>query len=174
MDNLHLPKILEKTSQYHDVNLYKVKKTSFTYEDIVQLLKDLNEQQQKMIDCEGYGFFGFNWKSLIYYEEKYYHTDTRLVAKIVDLNYFKVLYCCHNDYLFVPKMTSFPSIQHTNCFWIQVGKAIIFKTGKRFEYSKLGNFLSRLSESPNKSQNKNNKINNNKNYNNIQNTIYFI
>lgn len=161
MDKLHLP------AECHDVNLYKVIKTSFKYEDIVQLLKDLNEQQQNMIECDGYGFFGFNWKSLIYYEDKYYHTDTRLVAKIVDLNYFKVLYCCHNDNIFVPKMTFFPNIQHTNCFWIQVGKAIVSKTGKRFEYSKLGNFLSRL-----------NKIktinNNNKNNNNINNTIYFI
>lgn len=155
MDILHLPETLE----HHDVNLYKVIKTCFTYEDIVQLLKDLNEQQQNMIECDGYGFFGFNWKSLIYYENKYYHTDTKLVAKIVDLNYFKVLYCCQNDYIFIPKMTSFPSIQHTNCFWIQVGKAIVSKTGKRFEYSKLGNFLKRLSEN----NNNNNKNNNNKN-----------
>ena len=145
------------------------------YEDIIQMIKDLNEQQQNMINRLNLGFFGFNWESLIYYEDKYFHTDTSLIAKVlIHKNVFKILYYdSSNSKMFVPKMISFPNLQNMDCFWIQVGKAIIYKTNCRFEYSKLGNFLKMLQEKEIiiSNKNKSNKSNNNNNYTN---QLYFI
>jgi hypothetical protein len=156
-----MEKILSSIGKRSLLTFCRINITTLSYNDTVQFIMDINEQQEILYQKHRLGFFGINVLKIFKDEMngKFYHMDEQLLAKRNKPNILKILYFPQppSKTLMIPFTCckEFPIEIPCYEFWFQIQKAL---KQNHFPQSKLSQFLSRLEYLANEKKNNNKNI----------------